>query len=119
MEKKSQELVVIDNKTSTQIKSVPVPSPKNGLRDTLIGPKVSPKPKQASRMNRFAKSIRICGLHTSVTVDQINDYITGNTPITDKARFSCKMLVKRDQDLKDVSFISFKMTLQKTTLICL
>lgn len=63
---------------------------------------------ETQRIGKLNKSIRIAGLHPSVTVEQMNDYVLENTPLNDKSKFRCKMLVKSGQDLSNLTFISFK-----------
>lgn len=108
------EIVLIDNKTSKTISTVKIPTPKHGTKDVVIGekPKLSsPQLQRRSNMNmlnRLNKSIRVAGLHPSVTVEKLTEYIAQNTPITEKSKFHCRLLVKKEQDLEMLSFVSFK-----------
>lgn len=99
-------LVLVNNKTSEQISSVTIPSPKRGTKELQIGRLVSPVKNR--QLNKFTKSIRVSGLHPTVTANDMTEYIISNTNITDKARFSCRPLVKKDQDVTQLSYISFK-----------
>lgn len=70
---------------------------------------IGQKPKAMERrMNGFGKSLRVGGLDPSVTVDVLCDYIMKNTPIMDKTKFRCTMLVRRGQDLSELTYVSAK-----------
>lgn len=68
-----------------------------GTKDIVIGQKPkTPVPKRNKMPNKprkIVKSVRIAGLHPSVSVDQLCDYIVNNTSLTDQSMFSCQMLV--------------------------
>lgn len=104
------DLSVTGNKTIKP--EMRIPKPKMGTKDVVIGQKPKPwEPRASKRLiktNRFMKSVRVAGLDPSVTVDQLSEYITNNTTITDSSRFECKMLVKKDQDLKALTYVSYK-----------
>lgn len=99
-----------NNRTSQP--SLNVPKPRMGRNDAIIGQK--PKPweprvqKRRSLTNEFSKSLRVAGLHPSVTVEQLSDYIIKNTPLSDASKFDCMMLVKKGQDLNDLTYVSAK-----------
>lgn len=92
--------------------SLNVPKPRMGRNDAIIGQK--PKPweprvqKRRSLTSEFSKSLRVAGLHPSVTVEQLSDYIMKNTPLSDASKFDCMMLVKKGQDLNDLTYVSAK-----------
>lgn len=105
-------LALKEKKSDKGMASANIPAAKMGTKDVLIGlkpqqwvPKPNRKPIEAKNI---MKSVRISGLHPAVSVDQLSDYITANTPLTDKSKFFCQTLVKKDQDLKAYTFISFK-----------
>lgn len=93
-----------ENKTIKQTKIV-VPKPMLGRSEAVIG--LKPKTMER-RMNAFEKSLRVGGLDPTVTVDTLCDYITKNTPLTDKTKFRCTMLVKKDQNMSLLSYVSAK-----------
>lgn len=87
-----------------------MPDAKMGMKNVVIGIKPqfqSNKPKTFSKDSRsFTKSVRVSGLDPSVSVDQLNEYITKNTPLVDVSRFRCQILVKKGQNLNDLVFLS-------------
>lgn len=101
--------------------TVIIPKPRMGISEGVIGQKPKPReprtPKQMT--NEFRKSLRVAGLDPSVTVEQLDDYITKNTPITDSSRFKCTMLVKKGLDLSLLSYISFKIDVSDQDFDCL
>lgn len=93
-----------DRGTTEQLKTA-VPKPMLGRSAAVIGQK--PKAMER-RLNGFEKSLRVGGLDPSVTVDVLCDYIVKNTSLTDKSKFRCTMLVKRGQNLSELSYVSAK-----------
>lgn len=93
-----------------------IPAAKMGTKDVVIGQKPQPWVPKFKRLpieaKKIMKSVRISGLHPSVSVDQLSEYIAENTPLTDKSKFSCQMLVKKDEDLSIYTFISFKVDVE-------
>lgn len=89
-----------------------IPKPMMGRSEAVIGQKPRPHepkpPKKRTNSNGFEKSLRVAGLDPSVTVDELNDYIMKSTPLTDKTKFECTMLVKKGQDLSEFTYISAK-----------
>ena len=103
------ELLLIDNRTERTISSVKIPEPKRGTKETTIGQKPLPFiPRSPARLNPFQKSVRVAGLHPSVTVEELNEYIMKNTPLSEVAKFRTRLLVKKDQDVSRLSYVSFK-----------
>lgn len=60
------------------------------------------------RVSSLQKSIRVAGLHPKVTVEELNKYVVENTPINDPSKFRTQLLVKKDQDLSKLTYVSFK-----------
>lgn len=70
------ELILIDNRTEKAVSSVVIPTPQRGTKDVVIGQKPHPWiPRAAPKTNALTKSVRVAGLHPSVTVEHFNDYI--------------------------------------------
>lgn len=106
--KREHELSLIDNKTSKTVAKVTLPEPKSGKKMETIGKPVLQKVPNRRTENPLSKSIWISGVHPETENDVIEDYIVRNTIITDKTKFKCTKLIKKDQDLSKMSFISFK-----------
>lgn len=66
-------------------------------------------PTNNQRVN-LPKSIYVSRLETSVKADDIVSYITKQTPNIDPSHISVRLLVKRDQDLKELTFVSFRLS---------
>ena len=114
------ELLLIDNRTEKTISSMKIPEPKRGTKETTIGQKPLPFiPRSPARLNPFRKSVRVAGLHPSVTVEQLNEYIAKNTPLTEVARFRTRLLAKKDQDLSRLTYVSFKVDVSSDDFVIL
>lgn len=75
----------------------------------------NPRNQQAKNLhdaNRvvLTKSIFVSRLQTNVTVQNIVSYINKNAPSVDSSHFQVRMLVKKDQDLNELSYISFRLS---------
>lgn len=90
-----------------------LPRPVYGTRDIAIGPvpetfdAAISKPKQNSHP-KFNKAIWVGGLHTSVTVEMMNDFMLTKTDIKDQNHFRCQRLVGKNVNINDLSVISYK-----------
>lgn len=73
----------------------------NGERDTL---------KRASPYAHLTKLIYISRLQTNVTADKITCYIKTKVPDLDEKNILLRMLVKKDQNLEELTFISFRLS---------
>lgn len=82
-----------------------LPQQKKGTRTGNVGLDVAPNPKPSPK---FAKSIHISRIATSVTIDKITEYVCTSANIQPNVDFRCTLLVKRDKDLSTLSFISYK-----------
>lgn len=87
-----------------------VPKPKVGTRVNAIGLSVVrlPTPKPRNEIRKFEKAIWISRLNPSTTPEEILEYISANTAVTDVSKLNCHKLVKKDRDLSTLSFVSFK-----------
>lgn len=57
---------------------------------------------------KFAKSVYVTRLQPSVTVDGLKLFLSARMPEFDENQVSIRMLVKKDQDLSELSFVSFR-----------
>lgn len=90
--------------------SAPIPSPKQGVKNASIGPPIE---RRTARVNdatnkKLSKSLWISPLHPTVSAEDMKKYVTENTALKDVDKFFCKKLVKKDQDLSTLSYVSFK-----------
>lgn len=102
------EIVLIDNSSETVVQREKVPTPKNGLKIAQIGKPLEPRKIEQKKINPLTKSIRVAGFHPDTTTDELEAHIIANSTIADKTKFKCTKLVKKDQDISKMSFISFK-----------
>lgn len=58
---------------------------------------------------KFSKSIYISRLETTVTIDDMTNYIKQQLPNVDSKHFNLRLLVKKSQNLADLSFISYRL----------
>lgn len=89
------------------------PQPKIGTKVVVGGLAVVPQSSQSSgaEKSKFDKAVWISRLSPAVTSDEIAAYVTSNTSITDEKRINVHKLVKKDQDLSQLKFVSFKIEL--------
>lgn len=106
--RRTAEIVMIDNSSAQTVKKAIVPSPKGGTKNIQIGKPLEVQKIEPKKVNQLSKSIWLSGFHPETTNEEIGDYIIKNTTITDTTKFKCSKLVKKDQDITKMSFISFK-----------
>lgn len=96
-----------EHKMAKQRQSM-VPKPLYGRSEAVIGQK--PKPKELGTWNRrvFEKSLRVAGLDPSTTVEELSEFLVTHTSSVDKSKFNCVMLVKKGQDLSELTYVSAK-----------
>lgn len=85
--------------------------------DHGLGNAVQPHIRKSQAMNRekiqrisLPKSIYVSRLETSITADNIVNYIGNRVPNLDASHISVRLLVKKDQDLNELSFISYRLS---------
>lgn len=90
-----------------------LPTPKQGKRDIIIGRPVEPKQPRIPKENKpkFDKAVRVSGLHRDTTVEEMNQFILDYTNVNDKSQFECHKLVKKDADISEFTFVSFKISI--------
>lgn len=106
--RKRDEIELVNMKTSETVARVKLPETKTGKKNQMIGKPIEPKPMYKKLANPMTKSIWVSGVHPETTTEEIGEYIVNNTSVTDKTKFKCTKLVKKDQDMSKMSFISFK-----------
>lgn len=85
-----------------------LPAAKIGKRTGVVGLAVAAPKTAAKAKPQFDKSLHVSRLATSVTVDELNEYISTNSSLIVNEDFKCMRLVKKDQSAEALSFISFK-----------
>ncbi|XP_055308655.1 uncharacterized protein LOC129572670 [Sitodiplosis mosellana] len=108
--RKHSEITLIENSSATLIESAPIPSPRNGTGNFQIGKPVTKKPAKVpkSPKQRLDKSVGVSNFDIDTTVEEINEHILSVTTISDAKKFRCIKLIKKEQDLSKLSFVSFK-----------
>lgn len=81
---------------------------RTGASDAVIGPGIPEGVQGVPSQRRFDKSVWVSRFHTDTTADQVLDFVCSITGCDDKSKFFCKKLVKRDADLSQLRFVSFK-----------
>lgn len=111
-----------DNKMTKPF-SLRIPKPLMGRSEANIGQRPKPQEpkvlKRRAATNVFEKSLRVAGLDPSVTVEDLSDYIMKNTPLSDKSKFECAMLIKKGQDLSELTYVSAKIDVSAEDFECL
>lgn len=92
-----------------------LPPPKVGKKMNIAGLSVVPKrERKIDEKPKFEKAIWLSRLSPNTTEEEIIDFITANTPVTDKTKMNVHKLVKKDADLSLLNFVSFKVELNVT-----
>lgn len=91
------------------------PKPVCGTRDINIGPRPKPVTLEKANANKarntranFDKSIWVSGLAPATTNEEMMDFVLKASGSEDKNQFNCRKLVKKDADIDQLSYISFK-----------
>lgn len=80
-----------------------------GTANKLIGKPLSPaKPRQKTVKKLPEKAIWIGRLHRDTTTEEISSYIKNELNITNVDQLEIRKLVKKDRDLSEYSFVSFR-----------
>lgn len=89
-----------------------LPTAKMGTKSNVSGLSVVAKrePKRDEKP-KFEKAIWVSRLSPNTTEDEVIEFITSNTPVTDKTKISVHKLVKKDADISSLKFVSFKVEL--------
>ena len=91
-----------------EIKKTQTPSV-NGTAEKVIGKQLSPiKPRQKMIRKVPEKAIWIGRLHRDTTEDDISTYIKNEWNIMNVDQLEIRKLVKKDRDLSEYTFVSFK-----------
>lgn len=89
-----------------------IPKPVQGTRDINIGPPPTAKPSAATKPKhdkpKFEKSVWISKLDPSISNEMMSEFILTHTDLTDKSQFNVQKLVKKDADIAELSYVSFK-----------
>lgn len=104
---------------TTSTKPKDIPPAKMGKRTGHVALAVAPAPIKTIRRPKpndvqksdspaFDKSLHVSRIATSMTVDDMNNFITSETSLVPNVDFKCTRLVKKDQSIETLSFISFK-----------
>lgn len=118
----------IDDSGSTKpvsTKPTNIPAAKMGKKIGSVGLAVAPapvktirKPKQSNEQDSIAPvfdfSLHVSRIATSVTVDDMNGFISSESPLIPNIDFKCTRLLKKDQSVESLSFISFKIDFIET-----
>lgn len=89
----------------------------NSKEDHCLGAKIElmgrgsgvDKSKRVSQYAHLQKSIYISRLETSVTAEKITNYIKTKEPALNEKDFLLRMLVKKEQKLDELTFISYRL----------
>lgn len=105
-------------RTETQSKKMNVPEPKQGTKSNASGLAIVTKPNgkrdnPTSEKTKFEKAIWVSRMDPNMTSDEMADWVTKNTPVNDRSKLNVHKLVKKDQDLSTLKFVSFKIEMNK------
>lgn len=106
--KRNAEIVLIDNASEKMVTKKSIPSPKNGTKNVQIGKPLEQRKIEPKKVNKLSESIWLSGFHPETSSDEIDEYIIQHTAVADKTKFKSTKLVKKDQDITKMSFVSFK-----------
>lgn len=93
------------------------PAAKVGLKSNVNGLTVVPKfNRDRDAKPKFSKALYVSRLNPSTSIDEISDYITANTLVIDKNKFSVHKMVKKGVDESTLKFVSFKVEMNAEEL---
>lgn len=106
--KRETHISLVDNASATTVTSMKIPTPKQGKKATQIGRPLEIGQSAPRKLNPMSKSIWISKFHPETMPEEIEKYIVEQTEVKDKTKFKCVKLVKKDQDVTTLKFVSFK-----------
>lgn len=106
--KRESHISLVNNATKTTVQSVKLPTPKQGKKDIQIGRPVVERQIVPRNVNPFTKAIWISKFNPETAPEELENYITEQTEVKDKTKFKCSKLVKKDADITQMSYVSFK-----------
>lgn len=83
------------------------PPAKTGTKSSACGLAVVPKPAQKEKP-QYSKAVWVSRFAPDTTIETITDYIRTETHVNDESPFMVHKLIKKDQDLSTLKFVSFK-----------
>lgn len=98
----------LKNSTSKIIQTKKIPTPKRGTKNAQIGKPLDTRKFEPRKLNPLTKAIHVSGFHPDTKTDELAEYIIAHSNVTEKTNFNCFKLIKKDQDISKMSFISFK-----------
>lgn len=94
-----------------------LPAPKIGTKSSVSGLSVVPKLNRSKDDKpKFDKALFVSRFHPETTCEQITEYITSNTTVTDGTKFNVHKMVRKDADISALKFVSFKVELNADEL---
>lgn len=113
--KRQKTISLIDNETGTTIETATLPSPQQGTKDVELGKPVDrPKTVRNSALRHFnalSEAFCVSNLHPETTTEEIEYYIIEHTQVKDKSKFKVTKMVKKDADLSQLTFVTFKIAI--------
>lgn len=109
--KRDKTISLVDNVTGLAVTSVKVPTPKRGTKDIEIGRPVVTKTfveRKTRKPSELPMTLCASNFHPETTTEELENYIIEHTEVKDKTKFKCSKLVKKDADLTQLTFVSFK-----------
>lgn len=98
------------NEINAPLSSKPKHLPKQKECTRTIENKLKAAPAISTKIHKpkFENSIHVSRIQTSVTLEDMTNYIIENADIKPDDEFKCTLLVKKDKDLSKLSFVSYK-----------
>lgn len=95
--------------------NVKFPTPKVGTKTNVGGLSVVPKRDRKNEDKiQFPKALCVSRLNPTTEEDNVIEYITSNTPVTDKSKMKVHKMVKKGADLSVMNYVSFKVELNES-----
>lgn len=108
LRKREKTISLINNATGETVQTAKFPTPKQGKKEIQIGRPLPERQRTQRNADPMSKAIWVSKFHPETKSDEIADYIVAQTEAKDKTKFKCTMLVKKDADLSNISFVSYK-----------
>lgn len=101
----------------TSTRPLGLPEPKMGTNANVGRLSAIPQPNRSrDEQPKFEKALWVSRLSPDTSIDDVIDFITTNTPVTDKSKMNVHKLVKKGVDLASLQFVSFKVELSAEDL---
>ena len=108
--KRKKTISLVNNATGETVKTSKLPSPEQGKKDVVLGRPIVERQRKTApqKSNALSKAICVSKFHPETEPEEIENYIIAHTDVKDKTKFKVTKMVKKDADLSQLTFVTFK-----------